>query len=143
MASRRRLGADFLRKRPTSTKHCQAWSKRMSGPPASFIFAPFGSKSRLKALLERRLKNVSTNMRKSNQTLPKWSPKRVCVWGSALFCYFWAPKRHPGARRCPEVPRTHQNLHFGTQNQQFIQHAKKFIEQKTAYFVSDDGAQKM
>ncbi len=95
--------AIFLRKRPTFTKHCQAWSKRMSGPhPESSICAPFGSKSRPKALLERRLKNVSNKMPKSHQKLPKWSPKRVTASNDfATFGFPNATLEPEGARRCP------------------------------------------
>ena len=101
-------------------------------PPESSIFAPFGPNSRPKALLERCLKNVSNKNAKKSPTVTKMETQQG--GGFAQFCYFWAPKRHPGARGCPEVPRTPQNLHFGTNNhQKIVQHAKNFIN-TSAYF---------
>ncbi len=105
----------------TFTKHCQAWSKCMSGVPKS-PKSPSGEASK---------KRLKQNAPKSPTVTRMESQKGECF---GQFCYFLLPKRHSGAKRCPEVPQTPQNLHLGTKNhQQFIQHAKKLIN-KSAYF---------
>ena len=73
--------------------------------PESSMFAPFGPKSRPKALLERHQKNVSKQMPKSLQKSSKWSPKRVRI--PLASCWLRNGTLEPeGARRCPGALKT-------------------------------------